>query len=87
MSCRNVFYWCLVQNSRNHTVEKSIEGVVMARVIEYKDVKKCIRDVKMGRGWCHRRECCCERRKEVKRKKEGRPKSTGVPSEKKKRFR
>ena len=58
----------------------------MARVMDYEGGKKFIRDAKMGRRWE------VTKRRVMKRtegeKEEGKPKSIGAPSEKKKkRFR
>ena len=56
----------------------------MARVLEYKDGKMYIRDLKMGRSWRMPEERVGRegRKKEGKRKEEGRLKSTGALSEK-----
>ena len=60
----------------------------MARVIKYKDGKKYIRDMKMGRSWRvqEKREGRDRMKKEGKGKEDGRPKSGGPPTEKR-RFR
>ena len=62
--------------------------IEMARVIEYKDRKRYITDMKMGRNWMvlERRKGMRKARKRVKREQE-RPKDSGDSKEEKKQKR